>query len=296
MSKQRCLAGAIAIAFMAVTPAVAADQPVLPFLPQLGATAEPAPFEPAPAFAPFGGAARFGDWRGFYVGGLVSYSDVGADFSDATRAPIALSLQTTELEAEFAPSNWQVLGSAFQGVAGFGGFVGYNSEYLSPYGKVVLGVEANYEHAMVSLVAPNTPISRIQTLNSGTVDAVTITGGGTLSGLDFGTLRGRAGWDFNGFLPYMFAGFAVGTTNLNVTETTTVVQNPGTPKVATFVFPGTVGRSGEWLWGYTVGAGLDVALTQNFFLRGEYEYVQFQPVANTPINVNSVRVGAAFKF
>ena len=46
----------------------------------------------------------------------------------------------------------------------------------------------------------------------------------------------------------------------------------------------------------TVGAGLDVGVTRHFFLRGEYEYVQFQPVANTPINVNSVRLGAAFKF
>jgi opacity protein-like surface antigen len=31
-------------------------------------------------------------------------------------------------------------------------------------------------------------------------------------------------------------------------------------------------------------------------VRAEYEYVQFQPIANTPINMNSVRVGAGFKF
>jgi outer membrane immunogenic protein len=290
VSKQRYVASAALIALLAVTPAIAADQALPPLEPQLGGYAAP-----APAIVPVV-TGPFADWRGFYIGGLASYSDVGADFANATRAPIAQSLQITELEAEVAPSNWQVLGSAFRGAAGVGGFAGYNFEYLSPYGKVVLGVEGNYEHAMVSLVAPNTPISRVQTLNSGTVDAVTITGGGTLSGLDFATLRGRAGWDFNGILPYMFAGLAVGTTNLNITETTTVVQNPGTPQAATFVFPGTAGRSGEWLLGYAVGAGLDVALTQHFFLRGEYEYVQFQPVASVPININSVRVGAGFKF
>ena len=291
MSKQRCVAGAVAIALLAVTPAVAADQPVLPLQPQLGGYVGP-----APAFVPFAGAVSFADWRGFYIGGLASYSNVDADFSNATRAPIAASLQQTQLQAQYAPSNWQVLSSAASGTPGFGGFAGYNFEYLSPYGKVVLGVEGNYEHTMLSLVAPNTPISRVVTLNSGTVNDVSITGGGTLTGLDFGTLRGRAGWDFNGFLPYMFAGLAVGATNLDITETTTVVQNPGTPQAATFVFPGTAGRSTEWLWGYAVGAGLDVALTQNFFLRGEYEYVQFQPIANTPINMNSVRVGAGFKF
>jgi outer membrane immunogenic protein len=291
------LAGAIAIALIAVTPAVAADQPVLPFLPQLDQTAAP-----APAFAPFGEWDKFAewrgftDWRGFYVGGLVSYSDVGADFSNATQAPIAQSLQQTALQAQFAPSTLQVLGSAFHGNTGFGGFVGYNSEYLGPYGKVVLGVEADYEHAMVSLVAPNTPIARVDTLSSGTVDAVSITGSGTLSNLDFGTLRGRAGWDFNGILPYMFAGLAVGTANLNISETTTVVQNFGLPSATTLVFPGTAGRNGEWLWGYAVGAGVDVALTNHFFLRAEYEFVQFNEVANTAIDINSVHVGAAFKF
>jgi opacity protein-like surface antigen len=284
------VAGGVAIALTAVTSAFAADQPLPPLQPQLGGYVEP-----APAFIPFAGAARFGDWRGFYIGGLASYSNVNADFSNATRAPIAASLQQTQLEAQYAPSNWQVLSSAASGAAGFGGFAGYNFEYLSPYGKVVLGVEGNYEHTMLSLVAPNTPISRVVTVGS-TVNDVSISGGGTLTGVDFGTLRGRAGWDFNGILPYMFAGLAVGATNLNITETTTVVQSPGTPQAETFVFPGTAGKSTEWLLGYAVGVGLDVALTQNFFVRGEYEYVQFQPIANTPINMNSVRVGAGFKF
>src|SRR5579884_2556525 len=99
---------------MAATPAIAADLPVLPWLNGNEG--------PAPTYVPFGDGAQFTDWRGFYVGGLFSYSDVGADFSKATRAPIASSLQQTELEDQFAPSNWQVLGSAFRGTTGFGGF------------------------------------------------------------------------------------------------------------------------------------------------------------------------------
>jgi opacity protein-like surface antigen len=46
----------------------------------------------------------------------------------------------------------------------------------------------------------------------------------------------------------------------------------------------------------TVGAGLEVALTRHIFVRAEYEYVQFQPVASTVININSVRAGAGIKF
>jgi len=287
VSKRRCIAGVFAIAWMAATPAIAADLPVLPWLNGNEG--------PAPTFAPFE-SAKFTDWRGFYVGGLFSYSDVSADFSKATQAPVAFSLRQTELQNQFAPSGWQVLGTSSHGDIGFGGFAGYNTEYVTPHGRVVLGFEGNYEHTTLSLAAPNAPISRVVTLNSGTTDAVTVSGGGQLSNLDFATVRGRAGWDFNGILPYVFAGLAVGRADLNITQTTTVVQTPKGQLPETFVFTGTAGKSSEWLWGYAVGAGLDVALTNHFFLRGEYEYVQFEPVANTSININTVRVGAAIKF
>jgi opacity protein-like surface antigen len=273
---------------MAATPAIAADLPVLPWL--------NGDEGPAPTYAPFGETAKFTDWRGFYVGGLFSYSSVDADFSNATQGPIAYSLRQSTLESEFQPSTWQVLGTASHGVTGFGGFAGYNTEYLTPNGRVVLGFEANYEHTALSLVAPNSPISRIVQPNATTTDAVTLSGSGQLSNLDFATVRGRAGWDFNGILPYVFAGLAVGRADLNINETTTVVQTIQGQPPQTFVFTGSAGKDSEWLWGYAVGAGLDFALTNHIFLRGEYEYVHFQPVASTVVSINSVRVGAAIKF
>jgi opacity protein-like surface antigen len=48
--------------------------------------------------------------------------------------------------------------------------------------------------------------------------------------------------------------------------------------------------------GYTVGAGLDWALTPNIFARGEFEFVQFAPITNIAVSVASGRVGAGFKF
>jgi opacity protein-like surface antigen len=63
-----------------------------------------------------------------------------------------------------------------------------------------------------------------------------------------------------------------------------------------FAYPISGGKNGEWIWGFTVGAGLDVLLTQNIFLRAEYEYVQFTPVAGVLININSARAGLGFKF
>jgi len=41
--------------------------------------------------------------------------------------------------------------------------------------------------------------------------------------------------------------------------------------------------------------GLDVAITLNFFPRGEFEYVQFAPISNITASISTVRGGAGFK-
>ena len=96
-------------------------------------------------------------WNGFYAGGQVSYSSASGDFTDSTQAPIAYSLRELTLESEFQPSTWPVLGTDNHSAAGFGGFVGYNFQYL----KAVFGLEANYDQAALSRQLPNSPISRV---------------------------------------------------------------------------------------------------------------------------------------
>ncbi len=249
------------------------------------------------------GPGNFTNWTGFYAGGQYGYSDASADFSNSTQAPIAYSLRELALENEFAPSDWPVLGSANHGAAGFGGFVGYNTQFE----KLVLGVEANYDQASLSLVAPNTPITRLTPADSqGDSYLINITGSGSVTDLDFGTLRARAGWALGNFLPYGFAGFALGHANINIAATVQGEQNPpsgggtcsssNTPPCTLFAFTTTAGKDSEWLYGFTAGAGLDIALTHNIFLRAEYEYVQFAPVASVIVDINTVRAGAGVKF
>jgi outer membrane immunogenic protein len=242
-----------------------------------------------------------GGWAGVYLGGQVSFSGASGDFSNTTQSPIAYVLRDTTLEADVGPSNWPVLGQANHSAAGFGGFVGYNTQYE----RLVLGVEANYDQANLSLNAPNLPIARTTAAGSNTYD-LAITGSGTVTDLDFGTLRARAGWALGNFLPYVFGGVAVGHSNVNIAATVSGIENPqnqpctptgaATPACVPFSFTGTAGKNGEWMYGFTVGAGLDVALTRNVFLRAEYEYVQFAPIANLVVDVNTVRGGLAFKF
>ncbi len=269
---------------MFASPAFAADQPVLPSLPPVSETSAP--------LHPFGDEVpviRHPGWEGFYIGGVFDYTYGSADFSKGTQAPVAYNLRNTTVEQDDDPSQLAVLGTGSRAVPGFGGFIGYNFEYPTPNAKVIMGFEANYEQVSLSLYPPSAPIARVY----GDGYAVSIAGTGSMTDLNFGTLRARAGWAMGNFLPYGFAGLALGRANINISESGVLVQSS---PAGTFPFSGTNGTNGEWLYGVTVGAGLDVALTPNIFLRGEFEYVQFQQAAGTTIELSTGRIGAGFKF
>ena len=237
------------------------------------------------------GPATFTRWSGFYVGGSYGWSDGNADFSNSTSGPVAFSLRFTTLEAVNNPSTWPVLGTADHGSPAFGGFAGFNTQWQD----LILGLEANIEHTSFSLHATNNPITRVVSAG-GDTDTVTITGSGSVTNLDFLALRARAGWVLGNFLPYGFVGFALGRADVAVSATVSVQQCPSIGACSNFIFPGSAGRPGDLLYGFDVGGGMDVALTPNIFVRGEYEYTRFAPTSNVLITVSSARVGGGFKF
>ncbi|MBP2536382.1 MULTISPECIES: outer membrane protein [Agrobacterium tumefaciens complex] len=99
-------------------------------------------------------------------------------------------------------------------------------------------------------------------------------------GLDWaGSLRGRVGYTFNNVLAYATAGWA---------GTRAYVDAPG------------LGKQEKTFSGYTIGAGLDYAFTDNMFSRIEYRYTDYgdkslQGVAVDP-GQHTVRVGPGIKF
>ena len=249
------------------------------------------------------GPALYTNWTGFYAGGDIGYIvDGSADFSRSTGAPIAFALRVTTLEQEIRPSDWPVLGTDHRGAVSFGGFVGYNTQWQD----VLLGFEGTFTRTALSLDAPSTPISRRTPGDSaGNVYDVTIVGDGTLKNLDYLTLRSRAGWVLGNFLPYGFLGFTLGRADLNVSTTISGIQYPsgsngfcGVPAApcVPFSFTGTAGQNGEFLYGVAVGGGLDYLVTPNIFVRGEFEYIRFAPVADTVIAIATARVGAGIRF
>ena len=121
---------------------------------------------------------------------------------------------------------------------------------------------------------------------------------------DFATFRGRAAWAAGRFMPYMFGGVAVGVANINRSATvrsvrTDVPDDPMVAPIATSVFgpvTQTDNRTNAIAYGVTAGLGVDVSIAPNIFLRGEWEFIQFAPLFNATIALNTLRVGLAVKF
>ena len=289
-----CLLGSL------LSPASAADYD----LPILRGSSQP----PAPVVTV--GPATFTRWSGFYFGGDISLGSATSDFSTATRPLVEFSLQHLTVEDQGRPSDFQVLSRGSAVAAGGGAFLGYNTQWQD----LILGVEATYTHTNLNTTAPSTPIGRnFSSLSTN----VGLSGSGNLNLTDFATVRGRAGYVIGNFLPYGFIGTAAGRASYSVSTTADVTQDssktptyscagtnngnifppPPTPSPCQdFLFRNSAGQNNALLWGYTVGAGLDWALTPNIFARGEFEFVQFAPISNIAVSVASGRVGAGFKF
>ncbi len=250
------------------------------------------------------GPATFPRWGGFYFGGHLGYSDADTDFSNATQPLLSFSLRQLTLESVDTPSSWQVLGHGSTHASGFGGFVGYNTQWQD----LILGLEANYTHSPFTAVASDSPIGRI--VPAGTnLYSVNVSGTGSMQITDYGALRARAGWVFSNFMPYGFAGFALGWGNYAITSQVFGQENaqnapspviPCNPAITLtcvdYSFSNSTAKNGVLLYGFSVGGGVDVALTSNIFLRAEYEYIQFAPVASSTTSISSARIGAGLKF
>ncbi len=249
------------------------------------------------------GPAQFTRWAGFYAGGQFGFASGNSDFSKATQPLIATSMQNLGLLTVAHVDQWEALNSNSNATAsGFGGFAGYNTQWQD----LILSIEANYMHAPFTTVAANTPISRVVSVG-GALDSATVSGSGSLSITDFGSLRARMGYVFGNFLPYAFGGLALGRGSYNVSADVYGQQNtdqanlviPCTVNGTTCInydFPSSTSKSNALLYGFAVGGGMDWALTANIFVRGEYEFMQFAPVANITARISSARLGAGFKF
>lgn len=288
-------------------------------------------FAPGAAAQEFGPALRGSEsvgqpsvaqWSGFYAGGGVGFGGGNANFGNTTQAPLAYTLRDTLIEQDFDPSAWTLLGSATVQSTFVDAFAGYDMQWED----VILGAEVTYAHPNVTATALSTPEARTFTESPDSSGNITEYGidesaSATLHLIDYATFRGRAGWAVNNiFLPYGFAGLAVGratytssatvsTTTAVTSPTTTVVGTstvtiPAPPPVipcsgietCTFFTDGNAENGNVWMYGVDAGVGVDIALMRNVFLRGEFEYVHFFPTKGITLDFANATAGVGVKF
>ena len=80
----------------------------------------------------------------------------------------------------------------------------------------------------------------------------------------------------------------------DVSGTETIPNDP--PIVTPFFFTEGETKNGAFLFGWSLGGGLDVMVMPNVFLRARSRICGFSPVRDIKANITTVRVGAGIKF
>jgi len=246
-------------------------------------------------------------WAGVYGGVQGGYASSVVNFGTAAAPQLSFLLRNTAIEQDQQISTWNVLDVRRPTSNSFGGFVGYNSEWEG----LILGLELNYNRVSISAGSGNS-ITRSFT-DSGNIPAghnyfytVNVAGNASLHLSDIGTFRARAGLEEGIFLPYAFAGLALGRANTTSTATLqySAVDFPNSATPPLTPLPnlsfGPVTESNTQnnalAYGVATGLGVDIALLTNVFVRGELEYIYFAPVNGIHISLATARVGAGLKF
>lgn len=251
------------------------------------------------------------NWRGFYVGGQIGHTAAGLDFSQAPSSMTGFMLRNSVLQEPV--SSWTVLSKEDVSTTGFGGFVGRNYQW----DDAVLGFEASYNHYRALQGSSSGGLSR-RLLNPGgtqppaghtDVYDATVGSSADIQIKDVLTLRARAGWSAGNFMPYAFGGLAIG----RVASSRSVslssdrydfydgVDPFGNPiHTETFVSSLSLsdqeGRKNNFVAGYTLGLGTEMALFGNLFARAEWEYVKFLKVKDISVSMNTIRAGIGYRF
>lgn len=247
-------------------------------------------------------------WQGFYVGGHASYSGMDADFSKTVQ-PLTERILRNRVLNDVVPL-WELLGTSHGTSPGFGGFAGYNWQW----DDAVIGVEAGYTRlnnlqasALGSMGRRITnPTGSSPPSGSDAIYDAFLVGEASAKVKDLITLRARGGYSMGFFMPYAFAGLAVGVADMSRSATlfegrSLRTVDPVTQAVTTTFLGNSVDSESERKknlisYGFNAGGGVDMMLAGNVFLRAEYEYTQLPLAQKTVLQMHTGRVGAGIKF
>ena len=250
------------------------------------------------------------NWDGWYVGGQFGFAISEMDFSHAPKSMTDFMLRNSVLQAPVG--GWSLLPKNHVQATGFGAFVGRNWQWYD----AVMGLEANYsymnnmgssasdsmERLIVNPSGENPPTGHTHSYDT------TLGGGASFTLKDYVTLRGRVGWSGGDFMPYGFAGLAIGRAEVSrfasvsyvLWDDYDVTAGGITTHVHVPIGSGAMSqaeqRTNSFIYGWTAGLGVEYMVWDCLFLRGEWEHVGFSPAKNISVSLNNFRLGAGYKF
>jgi outer membrane immunogenic protein len=255
-------------------------------------------------------------WAGVYGGAQVGEDFNGVDFRQVPTGPIQSAIsQDAILTILAAPAaGMPALPQVNTHSPSYGAFIGYNWQI----DDVVFGAELNINRSGLHQTAVNS-VTRSYWVNNGgnLYDTSLYTNTqGNVDMSDYLTMRGRLGWAFGNFLPYIAAGVAFGqvdssrTVNIgysgvcaNITSTTCNLAgfngNPPPPPVYQTIggnYPFADLSHGKYQLGFDAVVGMDYMVTRNIFVRGEFEYINFQYPSDIRLSTLSTRIAAGLRF
>jgi opacity protein-like surface antigen len=234
------------------------------------------------------------NWQGFYVGGQGGYGSSDTNLSGSNSDLAAAAVGSSIVGSQMGVAQWSLpLDSQSSRTVAYGGFAGYNWQWTD----AVLSFEASYLHGKFGDISiASQSVASPSRLSDNLFHFVTATSSSSIAISDMATIRGRAAYAFGCFLPYAFAGVALG--NANISRIFTAQDSVGTVFLGGYVplqsFRASNGVNDHLIYGYAGGLGMDVDLTAGFFLRAEWEYLRFTSSLDT--SINTVRGGLGYKF
>jgi opacity protein-like surface antigen len=97
-------------------------------------------------------------------------------------------------------------------------------------------------------------------------------------------------------MPYGTIGLAFGRADIALSTSVFDAVANGNVVVAQFLFTQSQAKSQAFIYGFSGGLGLEVALTPNIFGRADYEYIQWQRFWQIASGLHNARLGLGVRF
>ncbi|AGF74073.1 hemin binding protein [Bartonella australis AUST/NH1] len=250
------------------------------------------PRQPEPTVPPVVVAPTF-SWTGFYLGGQIG------SFSGKTDTSRFSDGKTIPFDKEFSPKLSGFIGGFYAGSnvdLGNGLIFGVDTDIIWADKKDTRSKERKISAGQVDKVTQILEEFGAKIPEKHSVEGDILGTALTLKEKWAGATRARVGFAMDRIMPYIAGGVAYARMQAIASYSLKGADSP------TVIASGDISDDKKTMTGYTIGGGVDFAVTDNVMMRAEYRYSDFgkkkfsQDKLEINHKTNDFRVGVAYKF